>query len=134
MNMEHAPVIWRYRVHPCLEVPSQDTGTRHLGVNLLLGPLNSPGSVFPQIPETLPSSSDLSVAGRLPTLKGTVEDSLQQAVPACLPEGSLLGDTCWRALPFLWNSAISSFCSGTKSSPVEKTIRKEILIPHIALE
>lgn len=103
-------------------------------MNLLLVPLNSPGSVFPQILEIPPSISDLSVAERLPTLKGIGEGSLWEAAPACLPEGSLLGDIYWRALPFLWNSAISSFCSGTKSSPIDKITRKEILIPHIALE
>lgn len=103
-------------------------------MNLLLVPLNSPGSVFPQILEIPPSMLDLSVADRLPMLKGTGEGRPLQAVPACLLEGSLLGDTYWRALPFLWNSAISSFCSGTKSSPIDKISRKEILIPHIALE
>lgn len=103
-------------------------------MNLLPGPLNSPGSVFLQILESPPSSLDLSVAGRLPILTGTAEDSPRQAVPACLPEGSLLGDTYWRVLPFLWNSAISSFGSGTKSSPNDKIIRKEVLIPHTALE
>jgi hypothetical protein len=116
------PIRQPQEVHSCLQLLPWNTNTRHLAVNLLLGvvPLNSPGLVFLQVLGNSLSIWDLSAVGRLPILKDIEKGNSEQIGREPRPEGLLLGYTCWKALLFLWNSAISSFCSETKFSPIDK--------------
>lgn len=111
-------------VQPCLQLLLQNTNRRQLPVNLLLGPvpLNSLGLVFLKVLANSPSILDSSAVGRLPRVKDTETGNPEQISRGDPLGGLLLGYTCWKALPFLWNSAISSFCSETRFSPIDKTI------------
>ena len=110
-------------------------------MNLLLGvvPLNSPGLVFLKVLENSPSILDLSAVGGHPILKDMEKGNPEQTVREDPLEDLLLGYTCWKALPFLWNSAISSSCSETKFSPIDKIIAQNdhlfqvILLQHFKL-
>lgn len=105
-------------VNPFLSL-LQNTNTRHLAVNLLrwVMLLNSLGAVFPMVLVNSLSTLDLTAVGRLPREKDMEKGSPEQVVTGHPLAGLLLGYTCWKALPFLWNSAISSFYSETKFSP-----------------
>ena len=122
-------------MHSCLLRPLQNTNTRHLAVTLLLGavplPLDSPGLVSLKVQANSPSILDSGAAGRLPRVKHKEKGNPEPIARGGPLEGLLLGDTCWKVLPFLWNSAISFFCSETIFSPSNKVIEQnDHLTPH----
>ena len=92
---------------------------------------DSPGLVSQKVLVNSPSIWDSSDVERLPRGKGTAKGNPAPIVTGGPLEGQLLGYTCWKALPFLWNSAISSFCSETIFSPIDKVIGQHDHLLHV---